>query len=540
MKLLMDVLCASMVGGLSVIVFSVIFRLCRNRFSAKYRKIGWILIALCLILPLNLDIFPRVYTVEIPELVIREQDETAMMGSMTSDESTYEIEEQSTQRTQKPMKSEITTTTVIMLFWFFWALLLTLYYGIGYQVLNRRNKRWSSECRDEKIINTALRIAGEYNLKKVPEIRMMDDSDKGPFTIGLLKKVIYLPREDLFENDIEYVLKHEMTHCKEHDLFWKIFFVGVNIVHWFNPLVWMLRKLMDQDMEVVCDETVVQSATREERQEYGNVIMAWVERSQSGHQKNVFATSYVSGSRFLKRRFDSIFDENNKKQGNVLIGATVLVLVFFSCMIRVEAGTKLYLPSKIPIDSGIEIRTDVDGDGEVEKVRVTDNVSGDYAFTQVSVIFNNGDVDFINYDEDFYASNLIVGDLSGNGAADIVVMKYSRGSTFGGGDVSVLHASDGRLEEYPCNFIKDPSLDIELPDGFGLEEWWVSWVGATIIERDGKTLLRLLKPEDVVQGTVICIDCSYRENGWYIESAEKILDDVYATGMIDELLENRY
>ena len=313
-----------------------------------------------------------------------------------------------------------------------------------------------------------------------------------------------------------------------------------NIIHWFNPLVWMLRKLMDQDMEVVCDETVVQSATREERQEYGNVIMAWVERSQGGHQKNVFATSYVSGSQFLKRRFDSIFDESNRKQGNVLVGVTILVLIFFSCMIRVEAGTKLYLPSKILIDSGIEVKTDVDGDGETEKVRVTDNVSGDYAFTQVRVIFSDGDMDFIDYDEDFYASHIIIGDLSGNGAADIVVMKYSRGSTFAGGDVSVLYVSDGRLEEYPCNFIKAPSLDIELPDGFSIEDWWVSWQGATIIERDGKTLLRLLEPDDVKQGTVICIDCSYRENGWYIESAEKIPDDVYATGMIDELLENRY
>ena len=52
----------------------------------------------------------------------------------------------------------------------------------------------------------------------------------------------------------------------------------------------------------------------------------------------------------------------------------------------------------------------------------------------------------------------------------------------------MLHISDGRLEEYPCNFIKDPSLDIELPDGFSIEDWWISWIGAAIIERDGKTV----------------------------------------------------
>ena len=557
MKLLMNVLCSSMVGGLSVIVFWVVFRLCRKRVSAKYRKIAWVLIALCLILPLNLNLFPdastNVFTLEIPELVIREQEiredvkpGSVMDNSIITDQYTQNpqnasaMEGQSVQTPQKPVKTEITTTKILLFLWVVVALLLTIYHDAGYWVLNRRNARWSSECKDEKILNAALRIAREFNLKKVPKIRMMEDPDKGPFTIGLFRKVIYLPKEYLFEDDVEYVLKHEMAHCKEHDLFWKFLFVGVNIIHWFNPLVWMLRKLMDQDMEVVCDETVVQSATMEERQEYGNVIMAWVERSQSRHQKSVFATSYVSGSRFLKRRFDSIFDESAKRRGNVLIGATVIVLMFFSCVIRVEAGAKMYLRQKIAIDYGIEVRTDVDGDGVVERVGVNDiRKEDDGSFTQVSATFSNGDIVTIDYVENVYSSELTVGDLSGNGAADVVVMKRFSIDCYGQGLVSVLHMVDGHWEEYPSTLIPNPSLDIEQPEdlGDGDKYWWIAWAEATIVEKDGKTLLRLIMYDveaSLDRDAIICYDCSYRENGWYIESAETFCD-IYSTGKIEEL-----
>lgn len=45
--------------------------------------------------------------------------------------------------------------------------------------------------------------------------------------------------------------------------------------------------------------------------------------------------------------------------------------------------------SQSNIDYGIEVRTDINGDGNIDRVRVYDTVSGDYAFTQVSAILND-------------------------------------------------------------------------------------------------------------------------------------------------------
>lgn len=107
-----------------------------------------------------------------------------------------------------------------------------------------------------------------------------------------------------------------MIHCREHDIFWKVFLTGVNIIHWFNPLVWRMRKLADQDMEGVCDEEVLKDASFDQRKEYSDLILAWIERSR--HQSNAFSTAYVSGNRFLKRRFADILN-GGKKHGKVLV-----------------------------------------------------------------------------------------------------------------------------------------------------------------------------------------------------------------------------
>lgn len=128
--------------------------------------------------------------------------------------------------------------------------------------------------------------------------------------------------------------------------------------------------------------------------------------------------------------------------------------------------------SQSNIDYGIEVRTDINGDGNIDRVRVYDTVSGDYAFTQVSAILNDDSNFFIDYSDSRASSYLVAGDLSGNGKADVVVIRYSTGSTFNGCDVSVLHMA--------C---VDPLNDI-----------------------------------------VQSVDCSYRDDGWYIEDIQIVND----------------
>ena len=146
-------------------------------------------------------------------------------------------------------------------------------------------------------------------------------------------------------------------------------------------------------------------------------------------------------------------------------------------------------------------------------------------------------------------SYLATGDLSGNGAADIVLVKTNWGSPAYTGEVTVLHvetdeAGKPELVEYPGNFIQNPDLE---PKWIGTWEdcpqdksilvdpsRWYFCMGAAVIEKDGKTMLRVIALAEAQTDSGMCIDCSYTTEGWYIEDIQMIYD--YYGGDWDEKL----
>lgn len=203
-----------------------------------------------------------------------------------------------------------------------------------------------------------------------------------------------------------------------------------------------------------------------------------------------------------------------------------ICILFVMLMLSNLAGCRNSEKGKENIDYGTEVRTDINGDGKTDRIRVIDTVSGDYAFTQVSAILNDGSNFFIDYSDSWASSYLVAGDLSGNGKADVIVIRYSTGSTYGGCAVSVLHMGkndlgEDDLEEYPSVLIQNPELDTEQLVGFSEEDGF-SCVGASIIEKNGKTMLRLIECVDSLNDIVQCVDCSYRADGWYIENIQTV------------------
>ena len=76
------------------------------------------------------------------------------------------------------------------------------------------------------------------------------------FVVGLLRPKIYLPL-GLGPSESAYILRHEEIHIRRMDHWLKaIAFLAV-VVHWFNPLVWIMFTLVSRDMEMACDEAVM-------------------------------------------------------------------------------------------------------------------------------------------------------------------------------------------------------------------------------------------------------------------------------------------
>ena len=167
---------------------------------------------------------------------------------------------------------------------------------------------------------------------------------KSPMVMGFLSPRLILPGEDYSEESLRFILLHELTHYKRRDTLYKAFMLLVNAVHWFNPAVWLMRKLADSDLEVSCDSKVVSGADLATRKRYSETILSCVHREKVACA--VFSTHFYGGAKTLKKRFANILSTEKRGKGKI---AFVLVLV----LALVLGGTASCTVSKAPTEDQI-------------------------------------------------------------------------------------------------------------------------------------------------------------------------------------------
>ena len=541
---------ASASGGICIVLFFIISQLCGEKYSAKYKRVIWFLIALRLCIPISFSLLPQALTVKMPVYVLDRRENSSMAGdtnySFVYDSEAAaisEVTEGGLPTTGGVDKVGNTTATrgitsqgILIVLWGCGCAAVMLYYLLGNIFFYRKMMQRSESCTNKNILAMTTRLSHELGFKKTPDVRLTSDVNTGPFTVGFFRNIIVIPNIEYHEKDLKYIIRHELVHCVNRDTQLKALFALINAIHWFNPLIWFMKSLIDQDMELACDEKVLSAASQEERSEYSEVLMSCI--STSRVNRATLSTGYVHSVKFIKKRFKNIY-HSQKKLGKAVACIIVALLILASGLIGFEAGRTVYAGRRIEIDSGIELRTDVTGDGISDRVYVIDN--NDILITNVGLETADGRLAYFYYDDEMWsASSLVSGDLSGNGVADIVVMRISFGM-HGTGEPSVLHVTEGEepgslmWQRYPENFIHNPTIDMDQPDKF--ED--IGCVGATVIEENGQHLLRLIALDMVVfdDDTVQCIDCSLQDDGWYIEDMRTI------TGYLtedrrDELLRN--
>lgn len=94
-----------------------------------------------------------------------------------------------------------------------------------------------------------------------------------PFVLGLLRPRIYLPPH-LDDITRTYVLAHERHHIRRRDPWWKLLGWCLLAVYWWNPAVWLCWVLFCRDMEMSCDEAVLDALGSEAKRGYSLSLVA--------------------------------------------------------------------------------------------------------------------------------------------------------------------------------------------------------------------------------------------------------------------------
>lgn len=100
------------------------------------------------------------------------------------------------------------------------------------------------------------RVYASFRMKRKPTL-LCSPHMETPMLLGLFRPLIVLPAKKLPPETAQNVLLHELTHFRRGDLFFKWFAALIFSLHWFNPLMLLFRREINQVCELSCDERVL-------------------------------------------------------------------------------------------------------------------------------------------------------------------------------------------------------------------------------------------------------------------------------------------
>lgn len=114
----------------------------------------------------------------------------------------------------------------------------------------------------QKQVKGAAKVRGGYESDKI----------ETAFVLGFFKPKIYIP-SGMSPAARTQILAHERTHLEKGDHWMKVIAFLALALHWFNPLVWVAYLMLCKDIEIACDERVVQFMELDERKQYASALL---------------------------------------------------------------------------------------------------------------------------------------------------------------------------------------------------------------------------------------------------------------------------
>lgn len=214
-----------------------------------------------------------------------------------------------------------------------------------YQSFVRFVKAGRTEVSDIGLLN-ALADTGESIGVKRPVELFVNPLISSPMLLGFFRPYIILPGIDLDHTELICIMRHELTHYRNLDMFYKWLVQITVCLHWFNPFAYLMAKEINLCCELSCDEAIIRTMDRDEIKAYGDTLLNALKAIGNYHDKLAAAT-LTEGAQQLKERLDAImkFKKISRLTGAVSLALT-LVFVMGSAAIGAYAAPPASAVSK--------------------------------------------------------------------------------------------------------------------------------------------------------------------------------------------------
>lgn len=335
--------------GAAVLLIQLASPFINRRYAAKWKYLIWIFLAVRLLVPVS-----GIYQKKQPEAKPAESlpSQTQTSPAESDGETIYvqqpqrfvvEIPVQAVERiATQPQKSRpaVSLLDAAVMLWLAGAAAFAGVHLVSYVLCTRRIKRRGEIITEGSVyelmqsLRTELGIRSRIALVRYPEAA-------SPMIIGFVKPLLVLPDDTIDGGELYFIIRHELIHQKRHDVYAKLLSVLANAVHWFNPVIWLMRHEIAIDMELSCDEGVVRGADFGTKRAYTETLMSSLSRQTP--QRSSLTTQFYGGKSTMKKRFANILSDRKRRSGIVLLILTVMLTTMLGAL--VGCTQKASLPS---------------------------------------------------------------------------------------------------------------------------------------------------------------------------------------------------
>ena len=125
---------------------------------------------------------------------------------------------------------------------------------------------------ENQVLQEALEELQREQKRRIPIQVLCCHGLSTPCGIGLVRRKILLPSREYSADELRHILRHELQHFQTHDLLVKWMIRVFQCLFWWNPLVYLLGRDLDQVLEIKCDLTVTKGYGKKETVAYMRTI----------------------------------------------------------------------------------------------------------------------------------------------------------------------------------------------------------------------------------------------------------------------------
>lgn len=341
-KLLNNLMQIGLTVSLAALVPLILRRLMKKRYPARMVCVVWAILALRLLVPVQLtlpqapvQVMPRTsYVVQSDQTAFRQaglpvvQNPTRWVTGTQAQ--TLSAADTGTVKT-------VDITDILLTLWLAGVIACVLWQGIGYYRLIRSLKGTSQPVERADLHTILQEQCADLVIDREIPLRVSAAADC-PMLAGFIHPTLYLPDERISRTDAAFIFRHELTHYKHGDLWLKLLLLAARCLHWFNPLVHLIARFAQEDIEAACDDAVVRGHDGAYRRAYGETILR--SAIAQAKKRKALVSCFGDDKKTLMRRFEGLFDKSVKKRGVALVVMIALLVGSLGCVVAVGDNDK--------------------------------------------------------------------------------------------------------------------------------------------------------------------------------------------------------